>query len=740
MLALEKEITASEYSFTDEQYYREKYRLTFTPIAKESFTPECHSLQAKLYECREIAGWSNTDMKYITLAEMVMIESLEWKIVHKQKTRFDEKAWATHLYRVALAGAQAGESPSQIIKRLLHDTIEDTKENENGYQITEEMLTALFGDFDPKIAHSVQLLSKLKTNYQDRDNALETHKRLYALVQYDPESIAIKLDDRIDYFETSGKMNRRKVKSKAIETMEYYWPLAIGFGWHYKAKVLSDACLEKLTGQTKDSVFKFTTEQYDVALERLEQEAESFLASYEHFGWKTRYPTKADGYSLTQGRVEKFSSAWIPAFMTIIIDEHAPIVSNTSEGIFDHVAFPFVKQLLRKNLITQQEFNNFLQQITSGVERTMHIDIEVQGVPIRLRFATSADEAKWLSCISDIVSTDPNRSSLKEFAIEKREEFKQMFEYYTGVGVSGYKLLQNIKDCLIRGTTTVFMDGGEEIVLPSHSTSLDLALAYSSSRSDPKIADIQILKGTDWISVPLGAETQEHATYKIIYEKKNQITIRHLDYVQTKFGKDQIISLVKRHGSRGSNEKYEITRDSVLYGAELIKRLYRRYAAQRGVDERLQIDIFEAYPLYAHLHGSKFGNTKKIQKLVSLLLKTAHREIPIDSGRSSLLWEIVEHLYTKQRQLIEIQSKVPDVTGQLAKVSSIFAKMRVNIHSLRTRSDYELSRRGTMEDVEILVTLRPEDFKQYNKLQGDLLVRKYMLKHKKKLQIMMASN
>ncbi len=718
MVSFERAGETQKYSFSDERYYSEKYRFDFAPVATESFSPECQSLQAILYEHKESSGWSTRDMRYIQLAEMVMLESLEWKIVHKQKTRFDKKAWATHLYSVAIAGASTGESPAQIIKRLLHDAIEDTKENENGYQITEEMLFSLFGGYDSKIAHTVQLLSKLKTNYQDRDNALETHKRLYELVQYDPESIAIKLDDRIHYFETSGKMGARKVQSKATETMKYYWPLAIGFGWHHKAQILSDACLDKLMKNTRASGFKYTTKEYDIALELLEEEAQSFSKANNQIGSKTRRPTKADAYMITKGQVAKFSSAWIPAFMTIIADEKASHLAYSSEGIFDHVSYPFVKQLLRKNLITQQEYNNFLEQMTTGVERTMHIDIEIRGVPVRLRFATASDEAKWLSSISDITSKDHRRAILGAFAIQKSEEFKKMFEYYTRAGVSGYKLLQNIKDCLIRGTTTVLIEGGGEVVLPSHSTALDLALAHGDSDTYANVHTIFIQSSDgEWKSERFGAEVVMGARYKIEYDAPSPtLTVFSLDDVHTQHGRDQILHYIKSQMANGSTDRETHIQNAINYGRKKIERLYATYAKTSGAEEKLAVDIEKAHMLFEHLPVSKYAKNIKNKRLISLLIKTALGEIPIDSGQSSLVWDVVKELYKQQHELREVIITVSDGTGVLSKITEKIAKMGINIHSLHTDINYTVDfKTGETKGATISIWMTPREYEIYHR-------------------------
>ncbi len=695
----------------------------------EWFQPDCLELRNALYTLAEQRGWTPGEIQMVELAEMVAIESVKWKMENKKKSRFDGSSWASHLYEIAVRVTERGMDARVAAIALMHDAIEDSKDYPEGYQITEGLLLTLFAKYDPTIAHSVELLTKLKTTYQDSNQPLKTHQRLYELISHDPFSIVVKLEDRIHYMKTArkGKMNPRSIRMKAAETMEYYVPLAVGFGMHDIARELGDLCAPKILKQKHNKTehrMPHNESAYGDSLSVLNTKIAQYTQLENDHGitsFSDKIPNLADAWRVCHGKLDNIETAWIPAYFTVVLKDHDHPQLYRSEYSFVTYAQRFLSYLEKEGVVQSDDMKQFSELLSSGVQRTTHIDIHIGGVPIRFRFVMESEEIKWQSSLLDALYELPGRERYREAAHQKIQRLQQMFTYYTSSDMRGYRMLRNLKECLEKGTTIVEVaDGaGEHMALPANSTALDLAIAYLDASDIDSILAVERETQPDrWEVVSFSEEVSDFGHYriKLSQEANHHLNVSTLDAVATKYGLEQLQSVIRKRLGKNGETDMILAEDLVKRGKQTVYGIYKRLGHEDGIKEpymrapiRIASDVMRDVYMKYHIPGVKH------QRVVNALIRIGMRELPLDSGRTSIVWNIGKTIYEREKKFIPVTIPVPHASGQLGKVSSAFGEQGINIQYLEVDFDDELS---AEPDAQLFILMSPADYRKYMRLGG----------------------
>jgi len=685
----------------DEIYLRNKFPEDIT--THNEFPADCLEYhQAILAEAKK-QHWTDNDYDHFWLSEAVAIESLSWKRSKVQDVRFDKASWLSHALFVALKNIQLGLSPSTVIEAPMHDSIEDTLEYPQGPQITQEAIARLFDAYDPSIAISIGLETKKKVafsgkNLTKRNEPHETHFRLYAIVAHKAESACTKLHDRLHWLMTAGSMPLEKRREKDRETLDYYVPLAVGLGLHDLAQELSTLSigLEK-TGKTEPVSLPFSDDAYDEAIIALSRATEEFRTKNNANipGVFARRPNINDAHTMTHGKLDMLADAHLPAFVNIVLGDGNGRGSGQSDEAFFSIARPLMLEFWDKNLIMESEYMDFLRRVRTGVRRTMHVEIYVAGVPVRLRFSTQTDELEWEASVLDTV---PRREVLdqKRRAAEKKiDRLKRIYQYYLDQHMGTKKFLTNIRECLVRRTIDVVVVDGQgqrAVVLPANATAFDMALIDIPDDKDGFIGVIRREIEKDvWEIVDPKAELENNGIYSIELSKNKTITASTLDAVQTEYGKDQVQKLLRERLRAGEET---ITEGVIDRGVRIVVELYKKYAQEkRNKDSELLADVYLVKRLIKKLVKEK-AYSRHIMKgdfRLNFLLRVGIGDLPVDTARTSIVWRVVRHLYKHQNARRSFSVSLSDRPGALHAVTGALKKKKVNIASLIPRPDYRLS-------------------------------------------------
>ncbi len=155
---------------------------------------------------------------------------------HDGQLRKSGEPYIIHPLEVAKILISYGMDDSCIIASLLHDVIEDT-------DVTKEEVAQRFS---PEIAELVDGVTKLgRINYTSKEEQqVENLRKMLLAMAKDIRVIMIKLADRLHNMRTLEYQTEDKKRSKAMETLEVYAPLAHRLGIQNLKSELEDIALK----------------------------------------------------------------------------------------------------------------------------------------------------------------------------------------------------------------------------------------------------------------------------------------------------------------------------------------------------------------------------------------------------------------------------------------------------------------------------------------------------------------
>lgn len=184
---------------------------------------------------------------------------------HSGQTRKDGSAYVTHTIAAAQICVEMGLDEDSIIAALLHDTIEDT-------DLTYEIIQKRFGTTVADLVEGVTKLTRVQYTSKE-DEQMENMRKMLMAMSRDIRVILIKIADRLHNMRTMEYQSPEKQRSKSLETMEIYAPIAHRLGMQKIKWELEDLSLLYL-----DPVgYKEITDALNARTEILE----SFMSSVE---------------------------------------------------------------------------------------------------------------------------------------------------------------------------------------------------------------------------------------------------------------------------------------------------------------------------------------------------------------------------------------------------------------------------------------------------------------------------
>ena len=157
---------------------------------------------------------------------------------HEGQKRKDGSPYLTHCVATAEIAVDFGLDEDSIVAALLHDTIEDT-------DITHEEIERQFGAAVADIVDGVTKLTRVQYTSKE-DEQMENLRKMLMAMAKDIRVILIKIADRLHNMRTMAYQSPEKQRSKSLETMEIYAPLAHRLGMQRAKWELEDLALQYL--------------------------------------------------------------------------------------------------------------------------------------------------------------------------------------------------------------------------------------------------------------------------------------------------------------------------------------------------------------------------------------------------------------------------------------------------------------------------------------------------------------
>ena len=182
---------------------------------------------------------------------------------HAGQKRKDGSPYLTHCVATAEIAVDFGLDEDSIVAALLHDTIEDT-------DITHEQIEKQFGSAVADIVDGVTKLTRVQYTSKE-DEQMENLRKMLMAMAKDIRVILIKIADRLHNMRTMAYQSPEKQRSKSLETMEIYAPLAHRLGMQRAKWELEDLSLQYLDPEGYREI--------TASLEQKMPQLEAFMAS-----------------------------------------------------------------------------------------------------------------------------------------------------------------------------------------------------------------------------------------------------------------------------------------------------------------------------------------------------------------------------------------------------------------------------------------------------------------------------
>ena len=180
------------------------------------------------------------------------------KTAHEGQKRKDGSPYVSHCVAAADISVDLGLDEDSVIAALLHDVIEDTT-------LTHADIAQDFGAAVADIVEGVTKLTRMQYATKEEEQMENLRKMLMAMAK-DIRVILIKIADRLHNMRTMAYQSPEKQRTKALETMEIYAPIAHRLGMQQAKWELEDLALQYLDPQG----YKEITEWLDAKMPVLE--------------------------------------------------------------------------------------------------------------------------------------------------------------------------------------------------------------------------------------------------------------------------------------------------------------------------------------------------------------------------------------------------------------------------------------------------------------------------------------
>ena len=157
---------------------------------------------------------------------------------HEGQLRKDGSPYVTHCVAAADITVDMGMDEDSVVSALLHDVIEDTK-------LTHADIARQFGEPVADIVEGVTKLTRVQYTSKE-DEQMENLRKMLMAMSKDIRVILIKIADRLHNMRTMAYQSPEKQRSKSLETMEIYAPIAHRLGMQRAKWELEDLSLQYL--------------------------------------------------------------------------------------------------------------------------------------------------------------------------------------------------------------------------------------------------------------------------------------------------------------------------------------------------------------------------------------------------------------------------------------------------------------------------------------------------------------
>lgn len=386
------------------------------------------------------------------------------KDAHAAQVRRDGSPYVTHCIAAADICFDMGLDEDSIISALLHDTLEDT-------DITHEYLTKNFGAAVADIVEGVTKLSRVQYTSKE-DEQMENLRKMLMAMSKDIRVILIKIADRLHNMRTMDFQSPEKQRSKSLETMEIYAPIAHRLGMQRAKWELEDLSLKYLDNQGYNEILSELNEKMPVL--------EKFMKAMEQ---KIKARLEEGGiHAAVQSRIKHVYSIYRKMYAQ----------KSDLTGIFDLCAFRIIVDTIPDcynvlGIIHEMfnpvpgRFKDYISTPKPNMYQSVHTTvIGSEGIPFEVQIRTwdmhhTAEygiAAHWKYKLND------GGNSVREGDEDKFAWVRRLLESQQDTDAQDF--FHNLKIDMFSDDVYVFSPKGDVVTLPVGATPIDFAYMIHS--------------------------------------------------------------------------------------------------------------------------------------------------------------------------------------------------------------------------------------------------------------------
>lgn len=442
--------------------------------------------------CKE---FSEDEMKLISRAYSFA------KLSHEGQFRQSGEPYIIHPLNVAFILASLHQDANTICAGLLHDVLEDT---DTTYEELEKV-------FNSDIANLVDGVTKIPDSPDASDRKIIINGLLV-----EPRIVIVKLADRLHNMRTLEYKSKEKQRQKAIETMEFFTPLAYLTGVYNLKMDLEDLAFKYIDPENykrieeKRKKFEFESQEH---VEQLLSEIPNLLSDSNIELSQLVFKTKNIYRIYRSLEAHDTDSLYdIPSMLSLKI-----ILKNVSDCYAAlgavHNAYPPINAKF-KDFICNPRVNGY-----------QSIHTTLKGPDDRLIQAHIRTEE--MDKIADYGIFTMNRNSMIS-EIAKKEFYKQLLEF-NELYSDNQEFLSTVKNECFSEYVKVKTTIGEEKILPKGSTIVDFAYMIHSDVGNEMVHAIVNKRVVDFDYILKEGDSVRIVTDKNLAEPQEEW----IDYAKT---------------------------------------------------------------------------------------------------------------------------------------------------------------------------------------------------------------
>ncbi len=520
---------------------------------------------------------------------------------HKNQKRKDGSPYIIHPLAVAQIVAEIGLDTDAVLAALLHDCIEDT-------DASFDDISKRFGRTVAELVEGVTKLTRVEYSTQE-EQQVENLRKMFMAMSKDIRVVLIKICDRLHNTRTMEYQTKEKQRSKSMETMDIYAPLAHRLGMQKIKWELEDTSLQYLDPEGYRSIMDY--------LDQHQAEAEKFMETI-----RTRISERLESVGIDctiTGRVKHVYSIY----------RKMQAQQKTIDELYDLYAFRVIVDSIpdcynvlghihEMYKLVPGRFKDYISMPKPNRYQSLHTTvIGDEGIPFEVQIRTQEmhETAEYGVAAHWKYKQGVETGNEKEF-----EWIRRLLEEQQETDAEDY--IHSLKVDMFDDEVFVFTPRGKVLSLPRGSTPIDFAYAIHSgvgnamigAKINNRIASFDVqLKNGDIVEILTSQSAKGPSRDWLNICKSNQAKSK----IKQWFKKEKREENIVRGKSSFEAELHRLNvSPTVLQDEELLQTLLRKLSFE-NIDD-----------LYASIGYGGLTAGKAIGKIKEDLLKASRASAP----------------------------------------------------------------------------------------------------------------